>query len=134
MATKKSRREFLESALKYLPIAALASCTIPCYDFLSYNTKKVTKVAVPLDKITSKVTFIKEIPAFIVKGKHGFEVLDAHCTHMGCILNYCKKDKLFECPCHGSAFELNGKRVRGPARKPLKRFAFKIGDGKLIIG
>jgi len=134
MATKKSRREFLEGILKYLPVAAVASCGLPCYDFLSYNQKKVSKVTIPLDRINSNVTFIKEIPAFIVRNKHGFEVLDAHCTHMGCIVNYYKKDKLFECPCHGSAFELNGKRVRGPARKPLKRLAFKIEDGKLIIG
>ncbi len=131
---KKSRREFLESIFKFLPMAAAASCVIPCYNFLSYNTKKITKVAVPLDKITSKVTLVKEIPAFIVKNKNGFEAFDAHCTHMGCILNYCKNDKLFECPCHGSAFELNGEKVHGPARKPLKRLAFRIKDGKLIIG
>ncbi len=131
---KTSRREFLGKALAYVPALAASCLAFPFYDFISYSSQRKKKVVIPIDNITSNVTFIREIPAFIVKTPHGFEVLDAHCTHMGCIVNFSRKDRLFECPCHGSEFTVSGKRIKGPAKKPLKRLAFKINDGKIIIG
>ncbi len=130
---KKSRREFLGKALTYIPALATVSLAFPFYGFINGSSEHKKKVIVPLDDITSKVTFIKEASAFVVKKENGFEVFDAHCTHMGCIINFSEKDKLFECPCHGSEFKTDGERVRGPAKKPLKRLSYKISDGKLII-
>ena len=41
------------------------------------------------------------------------------CPHMGCALNYNQIDKVWECPCHGSIFDRDGKKLKDPAKKDI---------------
>ncbi len=116
-----------------MPALGVLALAFPFYYFINSLYSK-RRVEIPINKINKRVVFFKDYDIFIVKVESGFKVFDAHCTHMGCILNYNNKDKLFECPCHGSVFDLSGKRLKGPARKPLNRLTFKIVNNSLIIG
>lgn len=51
-----------------------------------------------------------------------FVCVSLKCTHQNCDLEYNPKSKLFDCPCHQSSFDLNGKPNGGPATKPLRKF------------
>lgn len=42
------------------------------------------------------------------------------CTHMGCALNWNEEEEIWECPCHGSCFDKDGKLLTEPAGKDLK--------------
>ena len=42
------------------------------------------------------------------------------CPHMGCALKYNKEEHSWDCPCHGSRFEGNGKLINNPATKDKK--------------
>lgn len=42
------------------------------------------------------------------------------CTHLGCELYFNNNDKTWECPCHGSKFNYDGKMIEVPAIKDLK--------------
>ena len=46
------------------------------------------------------------------------------CTHLGCKLNWNNALKTWDCPCHGSRFDSNGKCLYGPANTDLKKLKF----------
>ena len=53
---------------------------------------------------------------------------------MGCLYGWSSLTKRFECPCHGSKFQLNGTYIEGPAPRSLDRFVVQVQDasGKVI--
>jgi cytochrome b6-f complex iron-sulfur subunit len=44
------------------------------------------------------------------------------CTHLGCIYSWTPANSRFECPCHGSKYRLDGRRIEAPAPRTLDRF------------
>lgn len=55
----------------------------------------------------------------------------ASCTHRGCQPE--SFDGRLVCPCHGSAFSLDGRVLEGPADRPLTHYAVtKEGDALLV--
>lgn len=49
----------------------------------------------------------------------------AVCPHKGCVLQWNKDEKTFDCPCHGSRFTNEGIMINGPAVTNLERFEIK---------
>ncbi|MEU0004472.1 FAD-dependent oxidoreductase [Streptomyces sp. NPDC006314] len=47
--------------------------------------------------------------------------VSARCTHLGCLVSFNRAERAWECPCHGSRFDVDGKVLQGPAVKPLER-------------
>jgi len=50
------------------------------------------------------------------------------CTHLGCIYTWTPANDRFECPCHGSKYRLDGRRIEAPAPRSLDRFYMEFLD------
>ena len=50
------------------------------------------------------------------------------CTHLGCIYAWTSANNRFECPCHGSKYRLDGRRIESPAPRTLDRFRMEFLD------
>lgn len=56
----------------------------------------------------------------------GVTVLFGVCTHLGCLPKWVDQNHRFECPCHGSKFDIYGQWLDGPAPRNLDRFPTTI--------
>lgn len=59
----------------------------------------------------------------IYKDKNGkIYAVKPICTHLGCQLSWNDVDKTWDCPCHGSQFNYDGKNLYDPAFKDLQTY------------
>ena len=57
----------------------------------------------------------------------------AVCTHEGCPLGWNAQQHLIRCPCHGGAYDTNGKVVGGPPPKPLTELQTVAEHGTIYV-
>lgn len=55
------------------------------------------------------------------------------CTHLGCKVDYQAADKRFFCPCHQSAFDLDGKRTNETPPRDLDILSVEIKSGDVWV-
>lgn len=51
----------------------------------------------------------------------GVHAVSMRCTHLGCLLRFNAAETSWDCPCHGSRFDVDGEVLEGPAVRPLDR-------------
>ncbi|MBM7569899.1 FAD-dependent oxidoreductase [Aquibacillus albus] len=86
---------------------------------LEYTTANIDDV----NRDEAKVVRINGRRAGVYRDNNGEpHIVDTTCTHMGCEVNWNAGDRTWDCPCHGSRFNINGEVVEGPAQQPLKKY------------
>ena len=70
---------------------------------------------------------------YLVRLEDGFIAYSKTCTHLGCSYKWEDSADQFQCPCHGSLFNLEGEVVGGPAPRPLDLFAVEVVDGNVMV-
>lgn len=85
--------------------------------------KRVTpakKSVAGLDKDDGMVIEKKGKKIAVYKDKDGLlHSVSAVCRHLGCIVDFNKEEKTWDCPCHGSRYSKFGNVINGPATKDL---------------
>lgn len=57
-------------------------------------------------------------------------IVDIFCPHLGCTLTFNEYEKTWDCPCHGSRFDIEGKIIKGPANVSLHFNKSHVNDYK----
>lgn len=63
----------------------------------------------------------------------GLVAVYQRCVHLGCRVPWCNSSQGFECPCHGSKYNMIGEYFAGPAPRNLDRFNVSNVNGRFII-
>lgn len=73
-------------------------------------------------------------PIIIARVDDGtFAAVDALCTHMQCTVAYNALNLTFDCPCHDSTYEIDGRVIGGPAPRPLRSYSAQSDGTTLTI-
>jgi Rieske Fe-S protein len=76
-----------------------------------------------MDPGTAKVVQLEGDSVGIFRDEDGeYHVVSAVCTHMGCRVEWNDGERSWDCPCHGSRFDLDGSVLDTPAVEDLKRY------------
>ena len=119
------RRTFL-STLTTIPAALLAVITGGAASRAGAGSMSggAKRAPIPSDAINGlKPGDPKDFPKsgawVVLNADKSLTAFDNKCTHRGCAYTWSAKNERFECPCHGSQFDITGKVIKGPASKPL---------------
>lgn len=91
---------------------------------------EATSADLPKQKDTAAVVKIEGKRYGVYRDQEdSLHILDITCPHMGAELNWNQADRTWDCPCHGSRFDIEGKIVEGPATYRLSRY----GEGENTV-
>lgn len=65
----------------------------------------------------------------LIRDQEGLYALSLVCPHLGCRPAWQQPQARFLCPCHGSAFALDGQRLFGPAPRGLRHLWVELDAG-----
>ena len=51
----------------------------------------------------------------VSRSDEGFDVVSAICSHLGCLVSWNDGEGTWDCPCHGSRYDADGRVIDGPA-------------------
>ena len=130
-----SRRDFLKVLWGAAGVLAVAQAGGVALSFLSPRAVEgefgsVIEVGTVTDFPSGSVTPFNNGRFYLVRmADGGFLAVYRKCTHLGCAVPWNQAENRFVCPCHASAFEMDGQVINAPAPRPLDRFAVTIENG-----
>ncbi len=134
--TEVSRRDFLG-------LASFGAAIVSAFGVLAgtlrifkpnvyYEESRKFKIGKPENFPLGTVKKLDDEKVFIFSGDDGFYAISSICTHLGCIVY--STETGFQCPCHGSRYNADGKVVGGPAPRNLSWFEISQSvDGSLMV-
>ncbi len=91
------------------------------------------KIGPPEDYPVGTVKAFDDENVIVLRDDDGIYAISTVCTHLGCIVMMTDSGD-YECPCHGSKFQPDGKVTKGPAPTPLAWLKVsKLPSGQLSV-
>jgi cytochrome b6-f complex iron-sulfur subunit len=123
----KSRRHFLTAL-----VAGIAGLLLGSRYLSPKLAKKSGKIVLAKAPVPEHGALVyREARIAVIREKGELYALDLVCTHLGCTLAVTPTG--LTCPCHGSSFDRQGNVLKGPADRPLTRYAVQVGKDGISV-
>lgn len=128
-------------ALRYTlwPLAEGVKITSGGEDLVVVGSRKQfggepVKVDIFADRVDAwnRIENVKIGSAWVVEIDGELHAFSSVCPHLGCAVDWSPELKKFKCPCHRSAFAVDGTAEEGPAPRSLDALELEQQDGELI--
>ena len=134
---EESRRQFLLNGWKVGGALLIGAAVYTAYEALRPFTTSAGGTKLPVgspknfDPGTS--TYLPEGRLYVVNAKGDLFALSQKCPHLGCKVPFCESSGRFECPCHGSKFDLAGEYIAGPAPHGMDRYKLEVRANTVVV-
>ena len=135
---RQKLKEISLSRRAFLKVSLIASGVLTSWGiirFLGYQQPVESPVRLALMDVEAypvgSVTPVPQLKAWLLRDEAGLYALSAVCSHLSCTIS--KTDTGFECPCHGSRFNLKGTALQGPAAKQLEYLELSLSEENLVV-
>ncbi|MBL9106997.1 MAG: Rieske 2Fe-2S domain-containing protein [Myxococcales bacterium] len=81
----------------------------------------------------SRETDVKLGSCWVIEREGKLTALSTTCPHLGCAVDYDAAAQKFKCPCHRSAFGLDGQVEEGPSPRPMDTLELEEKEGLVAI-
>jgi len=77
-------------------------------------------------------TYVNEGHFYVANADNHLFAISQKCPHLGCRVPFCESSGRFECPCHGSTFDIGGEWIQGPAPTGMTQYKLTL-DGQNVV-
>jgi Rieske Fe-S protein len=132
-----ARRRFLNTIWKILGIGLVVEAGWTSYDILNPKASGavggVLNAGSPQDYPEGVVKYFLDGRFYITSSDGNLVALYQKCPHLGCRVPFCDSSGRFECPCHGSKYNIRGEYIEGPAPRGMDRFLIKVSGDRVLV-
>ena len=135
--SSKTRREFLRTGWRVGGALLAAAGGWTFWESLrplagSNGGGKIT-LADPANYQPGTATFVPEGRLFIANTGTSLLAISQKCPHLGCQVPFCDSSGRFECPCHGSVFDIGGEWIEGPSPIGMTQYPIGVENGVVVV-
>jgi mono/diheme cytochrome c family protein/nitrite reductase/ring-hydroxylating ferredoxin subunit len=133
----KSRRDVLRSGWKLGGALLVGAAGYTGYEALRPLTSSAHGAKITVGTVSSfppeSTTYVPAGRMYMVNTQGYLFALSQKCPHLGCHVPYCKSSGRFECPCHGSVYDLAGEYIAGPAPRGMDRYHVTLQGEHVVV-
>ena len=133
----KSRRDVLRGGWKLGGAMLFGAAAYTGYEALRPLTTGATGARITVGTTasfaTNTSTYVPAGRMYVVNANDYLFALSQKCPHLGCHVPYCESSGRFECPCHGSIYDLAGEYITGPSPRGMDRYEVKLDGDKVVV-
>ena len=132
------RRQFLNTSWKILGFGLVVQAGWTTYDLLRPPESAGFGGLVDAGSVADytqegAVQYFLDGRFYVTMYQGGLRALYQKCPHLGCRIPFCQTSEQFECPCHGSMYNVIGEYLTGPTPRGMDRFPITISGDRVFV-
>ena len=132
-----SRRDFLRNGWKVGGALLGAAALYTGYEALRPLTTGAGGAKITVGDVANfpvgSSTYVPAGRLYVVNADNHLFALSQKCPHLGCRVPFCESSGRFECPCHGSIYDLAGEYIRGPSPRGMDRYDLTLDGNNVVV-